>query len=107
MAKLYPMHRAVYFSSPADWKAGAPADWMSAEPNGPRRHSNTRLATSMTPFFPLANCASTGRPWVLLLSVPRPPWTATTRGLSALQLLTTSVPGNNGGAGSPTHGHGG
>ncbi len=105
MAKLYPMHRAVYFSSPADWKAGAPAEWMSAEPNvtpAAQQYAFGNVDDTLVPFGELRlNWAALG---LTAFGAPSSVDGNNTGPFGPTHLLTTSVPGNNGGAASPTHG---
>ena len=55
MAKLYVMDRAVYFSSPGDWRNGAqqPATWITARVNttsAARQFGFTHLRDTLVPY---------------------------------------------------------
>jgi cyclophilin family peptidyl-prolyl cis-trans isomerase len=55
MAKLYTLDRAVYFSSPADWRntADVPATWITARPNltpASRQYGFTHLRDNVVPY---------------------------------------------------------
>jgi hypothetical protein len=103
MAKLFTMHRAVYFSSPADF-AGAPAAWMSLPNATPasRQYGFGNVRDPAVTYDKLqANWSALG---ITSLGAPASVDT-NTNGPFTSNLLTTSMDGRGGGVVlSPEHG---
>jgi hypothetical protein len=105
MAKLYPMQRAVYFSSPADWHANQPAAWMSGEPNvtpSSRQYAFGNVDDSLVPYGELRlNWGALG---LGAFGGPTSVDAETTGSFASSHQLITANPGRSGAAASPTHG---
>ncbi len=104
IAKLYAVDRAVYFSSPGDWRNGAsqPATWIvtPGATTAARQYGFTHV---QDPLVPLAIATSVWQ----ALGLSGPPTTvdgASAPYMGSHQLTTNAAPNQAGSGGSPFHG---